>query len=257
MTANIQKTAITEAQARQLTDRIKTAADQLWSLLLQAHEGKAWTALGYLTWESYVGAEFDMSRSQSYNLLDQGRVTKAIEAATGVQHVGQINHRDVQAIKPVLAEVTEEICTMVKRGTSPVQATYAVIEAKRAELRPAPEAPATPAAKPEVQAKPKKGEPTIQSLLAEKEALQEDNQRLRDELHEARHVAGELADDLESYNTASEGEVAYAKELKRLKGMLRTVEGSRDQYMAKANEATKSAKFWKAKAERSEKAVQK
>ena len=42
MTAQIQKAAITEAQARQLTDRIKTAADQLWSLLLEAHESKAW-----------------------------------------------------------------------------------------------------------------------------------------------------------------------------------------------------------------------
>ena len=116
---------------------------------------------------------------------------------------------------------------------------------------------AKPVAKPEVQGKPKKGEPTVESLqalLAEKDEL---IQRLRDEAHEARHVAGELADDLESYNTASEGEVAVAKELKRLKGLLRTVEGSRDQYMTTASEMTKSVKFWKAKAERLEKAAKK
>lgn len=31
-----------EHRARQLTDRIRQAADQLWSLLLQAHDGRAW-----------------------------------------------------------------------------------------------------------------------------------------------------------------------------------------------------------------------
>lgn len=103
-------------------------------------------------------------------------------------------------------------------------------------------------AKPKSEAKPKKGEPTIESLL-------EENQRLRDELHEARHVAEELAHDLESYNTISEGERAIAKELNRLKGMLRTVEGSRNQYMTTANELTRTVKAQQRKIERLEKAV--
>lgn len=95
--------------------------------------------------------------------------------------------------------------------------------------------PSKPKVKPEVLAKPRKGEPTIESLLAE-------NQRLRDELHEARHVAEELAHDLESYNTVGEGEEAVAKELKRLKGMLRTVEATRDQWMTTAGELRKEVK---------------
>ena len=256
MTAQIQKAAITEAQARQLTDRIKTAADQLWSLLLEAHESKAWAALGYKNWREYAVAEFSVSQSRAYQLLDQAVVVTAIQEAANSTMV-EISERAAREIKPAIREVAEEISAKVAAGGEPVTTTYTVIEAKRAELRPAPEAPATPAAKPEAQAKAKKGEPTIQSLLAEKEALQEDNQRLRDELHEARHVAGELADDLESYNTVSEGEVAHAKELTRLKAMLRTVEGSRNQYMTTASEMTKSVKFWKAKAERLEKAVKK
>lgn len=95
--------------------------------------------------------------------------------------------------------------------------------------------PSKPKVKPEAQAKPKKGEPTIESLL-------EENQRLRDELHEARHVAEELAHDLESYTTIGEGEEAVAKELKRLKGMLRTVEATRDQWMTTAGELRKEVK---------------
>ena len=249
MTANIQKTAITEAQARKLTDRIKTAADQLWSLLLEAHESKAWASLGYKNWRDYAVAEFSVSQSRAYQLLDQAGVVTAIQEAANSTMV-EISERTAREIKPVIREVAKEISARVAAGGEPVTTTYTVIEAKRTELRPAPEAPAKPAAKSEVQAKPKKGEPTIESLTLE-------NQRLRDELHEARHVAGELADDVESYNTVSEGEVAIAKELKRLKGMLRTVEGSRDQYMTTASEMTKSVKFWKAKAERLEKAAKK
>lgn len=89
-------------------------------------------------------------------------------------------------------------------------------------------APSKPAAKPEPKPKPKKGEPTIESLLAENAALKE-------ELHEARDVARNLAHELESYETVSAGEKAAAKELTRLKGLLATVEATRDQWMTTAN----------------------
>lgn len=96
-------------------------------------------------------------------------------------------------------------------------------------------APSKPAAKPEVKAKPKKGEPTIESLTAE-------NTALRDELHEARDVARSLAHELESYETVAAGDKAAAKELTRLKGMLATVEATRDQWMTTAGELRKEVK---------------
>ncbi len=83
--------------------------------------------------------------------------------------------------------------------------------------------------------KTKKGEPTIEGLQAEIESLRAD-------LREARDLARELANDLESYNTVSEGEHAIAKEMKRLKGQLRIVEGTRDQWMNTANELKSSVK---------------
>src|SRR5690349_8365977 len=63
---------LTDVEARQLTDQIKDTADQLWKLLLRAYEGKAWTALGYQTWEAYTNAEFDMRRDYAYKVLRQG-----------------------------------------------------------------------------------------------------------------------------------------------------------------------------------------
>ena len=105
---------------------------------------------------------------------------------------------------------------------------------KQAESR---HPPAKPEAKPEPAkpVKPKKGEPTVESLQAE-------NAALREELHEARDVARNLAHELESYEAVTAGEKAAAKELTRLKGLLSTVEATRDQWMTTAGELRKEVK---------------
>ena len=186
--ADIQKTEITKAQARKLTDRIKSAADELWSLLLEAHEGKAWKSLGYTTWDAYIAAEFDMGRSQSYRLLDQARVTKAIEAAAGVPHGGQITERVARDIKPVIEEVTQEIRAKVQAGVEPVQATYEVIEAKRVERKAEPVA-AKPASAPEPANDDHDDGPDLAELVDE---LQAENTRL------AALIKASEADDLKA-----------------------------------------------------------
>lgn len=102
--------ACTPDEARQLTEAIRGAAEQVWSLLVAAHDRQAWSALGYSTWADYVRTEFDMSRRQAYYLLDQGRVAFAIEEASGVQHVAQdLTIREAQEIKPRLKAVTDSI----------------------------------------------------------------------------------------------------------------------------------------------------
>jgi hypothetical protein len=58
--------------------RIRSELDNLWSLLLEAHDRKAWHALGYPTWRDYVQAELpDM------DILDREQIIQAIEAAGG------------------------------------------------------------------------------------------------------------------------------------------------------------------------------
>jgi hypothetical protein len=68
----------TPDEARQLTERIRSAAAALWQLLAEAHQRGAWRALGYDTFKSYVEAEFQMSEQRAYQLLDQARVIAAI-----------------------------------------------------------------------------------------------------------------------------------------------------------------------------------
>jgi hypothetical protein len=104
--------AIDENGARELTERIRAAAHtahRLCSLLVEAHERRAWLALGYPTWAEYVGAEFRLSRSRSYELLDHGRVLRALEAATGLSGIPDISAYAAAQIRPHLDEVTQAI----------------------------------------------------------------------------------------------------------------------------------------------------
>jgi hypothetical protein len=122
---------LSKVEAKKLTQKIKTAVDDLWSLLLEAHDRKAWKSLGYSTWEAYVKAEFDMSRRNSYRLLDQARVVRAIEE--NVPHAAQISQRDAEALKDDLPAAAEQIKAKVDAGEEPEKAVADTVAAKRAE----------------------------------------------------------------------------------------------------------------------------
>lgn len=111
MTAATQTAApytCTEEEARALTAEIRGRANDLWRLLSRAYEIRAWAALKHPTWESYVRAEFDIGRSRSYQLLDQAKVVREIEAAAGVHSV-DVSEAVARDIKPRLSEVTEQV----------------------------------------------------------------------------------------------------------------------------------------------------
>lgn len=133
----VQPTELTKAEAQTLTDRIRDSIDKTYELVLTAYERKAWKALGYKTWEAYVQTEFDMSRRRSYQLLDQGRVIRAIEDAVGenVNHGTQISERDARGIKDKLPEIQEEIKSRVEHGQKPNAATEAALKAAKEKAR--------------------------------------------------------------------------------------------------------------------------
>lgn len=70
-----------EVEARELTDRIRSTAETLWGLLLEANTRGAWAALGYGSWREYATAEFGMSQSYAYRVLDQAKVIGEINVA--------------------------------------------------------------------------------------------------------------------------------------------------------------------------------
>lgn len=107
---------MSRGEAQILTDRIRRTADQLWQLLLEAYEREAWRALGYVNFREYAKNEFEFSQSRAYQLLDQGRVIKALEQATNFSTTVEISEWDARRIKPQLAEVSAAIRRRVAQG---------------------------------------------------------------------------------------------------------------------------------------------
>jgi hypothetical protein len=77
-------TPTNEAQAPDLTERIKAHSGELWHLLLKAYERGAHAALGYGSWGAYFQAEFGGRQRRGYRLIDAGRVMRAIEGRSPI-----------------------------------------------------------------------------------------------------------------------------------------------------------------------------
>jgi hypothetical protein len=105
----VDKTPLNNEQAKQLTHSIRDAAEVIWILIARAHAGKAWKALGYDSWEEYVKEEFNMSRSRSYQLLDQAKVITAIEEALPEGSKITMSEAAARELRTVLEEAIPEI----------------------------------------------------------------------------------------------------------------------------------------------------
>ena len=109
-------------QAKLLTEDIKSTTSALYILLKQAHDEKAWVALGYSTWADYIEQEFDFSRARSYQLINQANVIEEINHASGIPL--HITEREARSIKNRLPEITEKLTKEVKEaGLEPSEAS--------------------------------------------------------------------------------------------------------------------------------------
>src|SRR5262249_12810513 len=101
-------TDLSEDQARRLCDQIRKGLGELSLLLVRAHKGRAWVALGYDSWERFVRTEFALSRSRSYQLLDHGVTITALRDAAGMDGYPVISEGLARRIKPRLGELVAE-----------------------------------------------------------------------------------------------------------------------------------------------------
>jgi DNA modification methylase len=68
----------TRAEARRLTDQVEHELASLSRRLVELHDGGAHIVLGYSSWHAYCVTEFGFGRSQSYRLLEAGRVAAVV-----------------------------------------------------------------------------------------------------------------------------------------------------------------------------------
>lgn len=112
---------MSELEAREITEAIRSAATATYILLAQAHEGKAYKALGYDTWASYVKDEFEISPQRSYQLLDLSKVIKTIEGSAPDGTEVKLTEAQARDIKRELPKITERIQEETK-DMSPAEA---------------------------------------------------------------------------------------------------------------------------------------
>jgi hypothetical protein len=118
-----------EVGARSLTERIRAATRELCLLLLEAHNQRAWKALGYESWSTYVHEELGMSRSRSYELLDHARVIRALQAAAETSDIPEISPYAARQIKPCLDQVVTNIQDRLRNASAgATMTTLGIIE---------------------------------------------------------------------------------------------------------------------------------
>lgn len=96
---------LSATEARAVTDRIKVGVEAVWELITQAYVQRAWSALGYVSWDDYCTREFGTSRIRLpreeraevvASLRESGLSIRAITAATGLG-VGTV-HRELAGV---------------------------------------------------------------------------------------------------------------------------------------------------------------
>lgn len=154
---------LTSGEAEWLTARIKAYVGQSWRLLVIAYKRNAHKALGYKSWEGYVGDEFGISRSRAYQLLDRAYVIGEIEAAVAevVEVPGDVSTDvDTSALDSVISEAAArdlksqlpDVTEKIKAGLTenpdadPAEVVAAVIAEARSGGADAPGGPSGPGA---------------------------------------------------------------------------------------------------------------
>lgn len=108
---------MTKEEATELTQSIQSTTTALYVLIKKAHDNKAWLAMGYDSWASYIENEFNFSRARSYQLINQANVIEEINEASGVELY--ITEREARSIKKKLPEITKKLETEVKGANLP------------------------------------------------------------------------------------------------------------------------------------------
>lgn len=123
--------------AKKLTEEIRSTATATYVLVKRAYDYKAWVALGYKSWGDYVTKEFSISKSRSYQLINQAKVLDEISASVPEGTEVMITEAQARDVRDALPKIT----TKVKEATDgqtpeeAAQTVNAIIEDERADKK--------------------------------------------------------------------------------------------------------------------------
>lgn len=119
---------MTHDAAVELTNQIRSTVDATYVLIYRAYKGKCWKALDYDSWGDYVTKEFDMSRSRSYQLINQAQIVQEIEQSVPEGTKVTISEAQARDIEHVIPKITEKLKAKTANQT-PKEAAKSIKEA--------------------------------------------------------------------------------------------------------------------------------
>jgi len=102
---------MTKEAARDLTNQINEASEDLAHMLQTAHDNGAYTALGYETWRAYVKAELKFSERRSFQLLDFAEIQDQLAQGVNICSLASV---DLQPLTPTIPPITEAAARELK-----------------------------------------------------------------------------------------------------------------------------------------------
>lgn len=133
---------MSEPEARELTERIRNSAHDLRRLITEAHERKAWSALGYSSFEEWIDSELRISKSHAYRLMEHEATIKALQQTSPIGDAVDVRLLPNEAQSRVLSGKFKDDPSMLAAAwTTAVQRaeghpTQRVVREVAEELRP-------------------------------------------------------------------------------------------------------------------------
>jgi hypothetical protein len=106
---------LTTDEARRLTDLIKVSGERLWELIERAYLERAWAALDYDSWDSYVDEEFGTARFRLPREERAEVVTSMREAGLSIRAISAVTGDSYSTTRNVLTsseDSTEQNCSV-------------------------------------------------------------------------------------------------------------------------------------------------
>lgn len=105
----LDKGSMSRDAAKELTEQIRSMATATYVLVKRAYDYKAWMALGYDSWGDYVTSEFSISRSRSYQLINQAKVIEAISESAPDGTSVTITEAQARDVERALPKITDRV----------------------------------------------------------------------------------------------------------------------------------------------------
>lgn len=96
---------MTEAEARECVDAIKSGIINVGRKLLELHEREGWRALGYASWRECAQAEFGFRQSRVYQLLEAAEIERNISTMVEIP----IPERQLRPLAALPADLQREV----------------------------------------------------------------------------------------------------------------------------------------------------